>query len=371
LAQLVARFLHTEEVIGSSPVSPTMSARHPCRVHRVMGKLRLRATYLFSRARAINLPRLWRAARAVARIARRPSLIILIDMLQCSVRYECGFQDYQDWDFAVLSADERRTFMTHPKSDHIARRYNTGTDRYDLRDKSRFNRRFGAYVRRDWIDVREATDEELAAFIERNPVAMAKMPDSEGGAGVTKIALDASASVGQLRDHLSSTHQYLLEEFVEQHADMARLNSTSVNTLRIVTFVREGIVHVLARVLKIGAGGDVDNFSAGGMYTMLDTNGVALYAAFDRHDAIHAVHPISGTHIVGFRVPRFNEVVDLVSRAALELTDVPYVGWDVAVTSKGPLIIEANYNTGVFQAKPRASGGPQGLLPVYAAVAEF
>lgn len=336
-----------------------------------MGKLRLRASYLFDRARSIDLPRLWKTARSIARIAHRPAPFVLFDMLQCSVRYECGFQDYQDWDFVLLSGNERRTFMTHPKSDHIARRYNVGEDRYDLRDKSRFNRRFGPYVRRDWIDVREATDTELAAFLVRHPVAMAKVPDSEGGSGIEKIVVDASESVGELRNRLSSSRQFLLEEFVVQHPDMALLNSTSVNTLRIVTFVREGTVHVLARVLKMGAGGDIDNFSAGGMYTMLGSNGVALYAAFDRHDAMHAVHPLSGTSIVGFRVPRFSEVIDLVSRAALELTDVPYVGWDVAITPDGPLIIEANYNTGVFQAKPRASGAPQGLLPVYAAVAEF
>jgi hypothetical protein len=336
-----------------------------------MGKLRLRASYLFDRARSIDLPRLWKSARFIARIAHRPAPVILIDMLQCSVRYECGFQDYQDWDFALLSASERRTFMTHPKSDHIARRYNTGEDRHDLRDKSRFNRRFGAYVGRDWIDIRDASDAELTSFMGRHPVAMAKVPDSEGGAGIEKLAFDGSASASDVRNRLSATRQYLLEEFVAQHPEMALLNATSVNTLRIVTFVKDQKVHVLARVLKIGAGGDVDNFSAGGMYTMLDTNGMALYAAFDRHDAMHAVHPISGTSIVGFHVPRFSEVVDLVSRAAMELTDVPFVGWDVAVTPKGPIIIEANYNTGVFQAKPRASGTPQGLLAVYAAVAEF
>ena len=336
-----------------------------------MGKLRLRASYLFDRAKSINLPRLWKSARSIARIAHRPSLVVLIDMLQCSVRYECGFQDFQDWDFALLSAAERRTFMTHPKSDHIARRYNIGQDRYDLRDKSRFNRRFEAYVRRDWIDIRESSDKDLATFLVRHPLVMAKVPDSEGGAGIEKIVRDGNESAGELRDRLSSSRQFLLEEFVVQHPDMALLNATSVNTLRIVTFVRDGVVHVLARVLKMGAGGDIDNFSAGGMYTMLDPDGVALYAAFDRHDAMHTVHPLSGTSIVGFRVPRFSEVIELVSKAALELTDVPYVGWDVAIAPNGPLVIEANYNTGVFQAKPRASGTPQGLLPVYAAVAEF
>ncbi len=336
-----------------------------------MGKFRRRVSYLLDRVRSFDLGRLWSIARAVARVARRPAPLVLVDMLLCSVRYECAFQDYQDWDFALLTAAERGTFMTHPKSDHIARRYNLGEDRHDLRDKSRFNRRFERYIRREWIDIRDATDEEIDGFRQRHPVAMAKVPDSLGGAGIEKLSLDATESAGALRDRLLATRQFLLEEYVVQHPKMASLNSSSVNTLRIVTFERDRTVHVLARVLKIGAGGDVDNFSAGGMYTMLDADGVALYPAFDEHDAIHRVHPISGTSIVGFQVPRFGEVINLVSEVALELADVPYIGWDVAVTANGPLVIEANYNTGVFQAKPRASKTPQGLLPVYAAVAEF
>ena len=368
---MVARFLHTEEVIGSSPVSPTLSGVRTCIVHRVVGRLRLRVNYFVERARAVDVRRLWTVARSIGRMAHRPSPVVLIDMLHCSVRYECAFQDYQEWDFALLSAAERRTFMTAPKSDHIVRRYNIGEDRFDLRDKSRFNRRFASYIRRDWIDVREATDDELAAFMAQHPVAMAKVPDTEGGSGIQKLVFDGSESVGDVRARLSDDRQFLLEEYVTQHPVMASLNATSVNTLRIVTFVKEGTVHVLARVLKIGAGGEIDNFRAGGMYTMIDPDGVVLYAAFDKDDTMHSVHPLSGTSIVGFRVPHFAEVIDLVSRAALELTDVPYVGWDVAVTENGPLIIEANYNSGVFQAKPRASGTPQGLLSVYAAVADF
>lgn len=334
-------------------------------------KVRHRLGYLISRVRSARVSRIVSIAQRVSGVARRPTLFVIVDMLYCSVRYECAFQDYQDWDFALLSALERRTFMTHPLSDHIVRRYNTGEDRHVLSDKTRFNSRFGEYIGREWIDLRVASDAELSRFMARHNHAMAKVPDGLGGIGITKIATEQFVSAADLRANLMSQRQFLLEEFVLQHPVMGGLNTSSVNTLRIVTFVKDGTVHILARVLKIGRAGDVDNFSAGGMYTMLDEGGVALYPAFDGHDFIHPVHPLSGVSIVGFQVPHFGESIDLASRAALEVTDVPYVGWDIAVTPDGPLIIEANYNTGVFQAKPRASVSPQGLRLVYAAVADF
>ncbi len=333
--------------------------------------IRPRLTYLLDRARSIRMDRLWGVAVDVGRVVERPALFVLIDLLYCSARYDCAFQDYKDWDFALLNAEQRRTFMTHPKSDHIARRYNTGTDRFVLRDKVQFNTRFAELVRREWIDLRTASRDELELFAARHPTAIAKVPDSLGGYGIGRVDMNSVVDASEYREALIEGRQFLLEEVIRQHPDMSRLNDSSVNTVRIVTFVSETEVYILARVLKIGAGGDVDNFSAGGMYTMLDARGVVLYPAFDANDVIHETHPISGVPIVGFAVPHFDAVRALVRRAALSLKDVPYVGWDVAITAAGPLIVEGNYNTGVFQAKPRASGVRRGLLPVYAAVVQF
>lgn len=333
----------------------------------MIGTLTRRAAYLFERARAVDVRRLWTISERISRVAGRPSTMILFDMLYCSIKYECAFQDYQDWDFAILNHEERASFMTHPKSDRMVRQFNTGSDRFDLADKAKFNARFGESIKREWVDLRTASDEEVRQFLARHQNVMAKVPDALGGAGIERITLSANSAIPKLLRRLTQRGQTLLEELVIQHPDMNALNSSSVNTIRIVTFRRGSDVHVLARVLKIGAGGDVDNFSAGGMYTMLDSDGVSLYPAFDGNDDIHINHPISGTEIVGFRVPFFPELLGLVGDVARQLKDVPYVGWDVAVTPTGPLIIEANYNTGVFQAKPRASGVRTGLRSEYAA----
>jgi hypothetical protein len=152
---------------------------------------------------------------------------------------------------------------------------------------------------------------------------------------------------------------------------MASLNPSSVNSLRMITFCEDGRTTLLAAVLKIGNGGDVDNFSANGMYTMLDADGVARYPAFDAAGGTFSVHPLSGTPIVGFRVPLYAQVRALLDEVAPVVPQMPYIGWDVAIGPEHPMLIEGNPNSGVYQLKPSLSGVRTGLLPMYRAAMHF
>ncbi len=328
--------------------------------------LRRRVRYLVARARAIDTANLSRLAGRMAASSGRPKAIILADMLWSSVRHETGFQDYYDWDFHTLSRRERRTFMTHPKSNHLAQKLNAVEHRPTFADKSRFNARFAPYLRREWLDLRTASPDELAAFLARHARVMAKVADSLGGDGIQAFSTAEISKPEAWRADRLAARQVLVEEFLTQHPVMASLNPSSVNTLRIITYLDAARrVHVLARTLKMGNGGDVDNFSDGGMYTMLDEHGVAAHPAFDGDGRVFSVHPLSGTSIVGFQVPLWSEVGELVDALAREVPQIPYVGWDIAITPDGPAVIEGNYNTGVFQLKPSVTGVREGLLPVY------
>ncbi len=330
-----------------------------------MKQLSLRVRYLVRRARAIELGRVWGMARSMGKAARRPTLFIFLDMLWASVRHETGFQDYQDWDFYLLSSAERRTYMTHPLSDHLVLMFNEKEYRGQFADKARFNQTFPDLIGREWLDLRIATATDVDAFVERHDTMILKPADSLGGKDVKKVL---RAEVGEPESFLArarGTRQFMLEEFIAQHPEMSRLNPSSVNTLRMVTFVTGDRVDVLAAVLKIGNGGDVDNFSDGGMYTMLSDDGTALYPAFDGKNDVYATHPATGVTIPGFVVPLFDEVITLVTSAAARVPQLRYVGWDVAITPTRPVLIEGNYNTGVFQAKPSASGLRTGLRPRY------
>jgi hypothetical protein len=330
-----------------------------------------RFSYLIDRAKALDTGRLWKLAGTIGKDARKPRLVILADLLYCSATYEIAFQDYQDWDFYDLKRAERRTFMSHPKSNHLALKLNDRAFSGKFADKSRFNKEFAPYVGREWIDIREADAKQIEEFVTRQGAVMAKVPDSLGGIGIGKREAAEITDYEAFRNELLEGRQFLLEQLIPQHAEMSRLCHTSVNTLRIVSYFDGDKVHVLARALKIGNGGAVDNFSHGGMYTMLDEQGVARYAAFDGDNRTFTVHPVTGTSIVGFQVPLFDEVLRFVDEIARVIPQVPYVGWDIAVTPDGPAVIEGNYNSGVFQTKPSVSGVRTGLLPHYREVIGF
>lgn len=330
-----------------------------------------RVRYLLTRARAINLGNVTRIAREAAKLARKPVALVVIDMLWSSVRYETGFQDYLDWDFVLLTRRERRTYITHPKSNHLAKKLNDPELRKIFADKTQFNPRFDRWLGREWLDVRSVDADAVRDFVTRHGVVMVKVPDSLSGYGIERVEATAITDWESFRARLLERRQFLVEDFIAQHDEMASLNPSSVNSLRVITYFDGDRTHVLASVLKMGNGGPIDNFSGGGMYTMLDDDGVANSPAFDESGATYATHPLSGTPIVGFRVPYFDRVLAFVDELSREIPEVPYVGWDVAIAPDGPVVIEGNPNSGVYQSKPSVSGIRTGLLPRYRAAIGF
>ena len=70
-------------------------------------------------------------------------------------------------------------------------------------------------------------------------------------------------------------------------------------------------------------------------------------------------------------VPMFDDAIAYVDKVARHVPQVQYVGWDIAVTPDGPVVIEGNYNSGVFQLKPSVSGVRTGLRPLFKEVTGF
>lgn len=292
--------------------------------------------------------------------------MIIADMLWCSVRYEMGFRDYVVWDIRILNRRERATWMTHPKAFRLNKTLNGPDSKVILGDKARFLIDFADLVRREWVDAGETSVDELTAFLGRHPRVIAKPAAGEGGAGISIFETADIEDVAAWRAERIEKDQTLLEQVLTQHDDLNAVYPDSVNTVRMITYRDpQGELHVIASVLRIGNGAVIDNFASGGMFTMLDDEGVAEYPGVDKQSNIYQQHPVTGTTIKGVRVPFYREVVEMIAEAATRLPTVPYVGWDIAITPDGPALIEANHNSSVFQMKPSASGIRTGLLYRY------
>lgn len=337
-----------------------------------VNRLYRRARFFVKRVVSFDRERVLQFARQSAHLTRAPLWWVVADMAWCAVRYETTFENYSEWDFRILTHRERRTYMTDPKSFHLSRKLNDNAQRAIFDDKLRFAQHFGDELGRRWLDVSAASVSELATFIAPFDRIITKNPGGVGGNGITVRETAEIRDVATLHHELRESGQTLVEELLVQHPEMARLYPGSVNSLRVVTYLDpDDRVHVLAGVLKIGNGGFIDNFSNGGMYTMLDESGRALHAASDEEGHPFEVHPITGVAITGYQVPCFEQVLTLVDTLARRVPALPYIGWDIAITHEGPVVIEGNHNTGVFQSKPSVSGIRRGLLPKYRAAMRF
>lgn len=331
-----------------------------------MGQLALRARYLVHRTRRIRFANLLEFARQVRPVSAAPVPVIIADMLWCALRYEMGFRDYAVWDIRTLSGRERATWMTHPKSYRLTATLDDRAASARLSDKSRFYAEFDDVLGREWLDLRSADAERLADLLRRHPRLVAKPVDGTGGSDVTVVSTTGVTDVLAFRDELVASGRVLIEGLIVQHEDLGALYRDSINTVRLITYLAPGDrFHLIAAVLRIGNGGVIDNFAGGGMFTLLDDSGVALYPGVDKNSRVYPVHPISGASIAGFAIPCFAEAVELVETLSRRIPEVPYIGWDVAITNDGPVIIEANHNSSVFQMKPSVSGIRTGLLGRY------
>ncbi|MCL2071243.1 MAG: hypothetical protein FWH07_03305 [Oscillospiraceae bacterium] len=331
--------------------------------------------YLIGCLFRMNFGRFFVTVRELARENKKLSVAVFFDILWCGIRYGAGYVDYRIFDFVRLSAKQRGTFVTRGINNEFIRKLNNKDDYYKFEDKSVFNALFKEFISRDWIFLKDVSITDFARFLEKNPVVIVKPVDAICGKGIEKISV--AGDIAGLYDRLIQNGQTLVEEYIVQHEDLARINPYAVNTLRFMSIVDGGgEVHIMFRALRVGIEGSVvDNFNAGGMFVLLNEDGVIISDAVNKKTEMFDRHPSTAVVFKGTRIPSFKEAEEMVKRAAVTgaFEGIRYVSWDVAVTSSGfPVIIEANHNPGydLLQSKVYLIDNEYGRLADFLRVCE-
>ena len=143
-------------------------------------------------------------------------------------------------------------------------------------------------------------------------------------------------------------HNCIFQKAIRQSAEMGEINSGSINTLRIVSINKNGMVYILSSVLRIGTKktGNVDNWAKGGLAVGIDEHGALKQFGYYKpgYGTKTDVHPDSNIRFNSFSIPKWREVIDIVIKAHRVFHDIRSIGWDVAITENGPCFIEGNDN---------------------------
>lgn len=168
------------------------------------------------------------------------------------------------------------------------------------------------------------------------------------GEGVKKISVHEGVtsvkgmSVEQLFD--SYNPNFMIQKVIHQHPDMAALNPSSVNTIRILTY-RSGMeILVLYTVIRIGRKGfDVDNETAGGISTKINPDGTLCKYAFGAIGDEYVEKTDSGVVLEGYSIPSYQAAVEAVKNQHYYIPHFDLIGWDIAIEEDGqPVLIEWN-----------------------------
>jgi predicted ATP-grasp superfamily ATP-dependent carboligase len=143
----------------------------------------------------------------------------------------------------------------------------------------------------------------------------------------------------------------IVQEYIQQHAKIAEISGTAVNTIRLVTlWTKSGDVILVSASMRFGVGNaHVDNWSSGGIAVGVDHHsGRLMEVAFDKSGNRHLRHPDTQFAFLGFQLPYWEETVAIAKQIQTAANFYRLIGVDVAITPDGPILIEMNANPDII-----------------------
>lgn len=163
------------------------------------------------------------------------------------------------------------------------------------------------------------------------------------GAGISKWT-SFNNSDEELYRGLNSASSLVVQDYIRQHHCLSQFNDTCVNTMRMVTLLWEGTVHVVTAVAIIGGEGAFTNhLHRGGLIVGLNPDGSMRSKAFDGELNEYEAHP-RGPIFANCSIHNYDKCVDLVKTLAPRLVGTSRLAaWDITIDERGePLLIEVN-----------------------------
>ncbi len=261
-------------------------------------------------------------------------------------------------------------FDRYLSGDKIDKQY-----KFILDDKIVFTEIFGQYLNvpkvqyyiLDKIYKDEGTIIDINEFIQntKNQKLVIKIVNGSLGKGVhvfenreEKFLWDYDEITKEnLMDNIKKLKECIITEYVEQHEYAKNIWDKSANTIRIVTCkdpeTDEFVIPCAVHRFGNKGSGCVDNAHLGGYFTEIDLEtGKLGYTKSEKNSTPLEIHEDSKAQIKGVKIPYWNKIKKEILEVAKHFYYIPFIAWDVIVTEKDYVVIEANPSSSLtlFQA---------------------
>lgn len=315
-------------------------------------------SYIFS----ANYTRYFDNLKKIAKKENKSFIKLVLDTGYCVFRYGFALSDYLNYKLYNKKGKERKKYVSTRTENKFYETVSPSAYKKRYTIKPVFLADFKEYTKRDFCVPQEEKYQEFLDFLDKHEVFMSKPYDGLGGADIKK---EYTKDITDKKEYFENAikNRIFLEELVVQHPEMNKLCDKSVNTMRIMTFNDNGKSRIIWMGLRVGNGiNSIDNFHAQGMAVNIDINtGKLVGNAIDKDLNEYSEHPLTHVKFDGFQIPCFEEAKKMVLEASLRSDKILVVGWDVAISKDGPVIIEGNRRPG-FDIVQVLSGGRMDIV---------
>lgn len=166
--------------------------------------------------------------------------------------------------------------------------------------------------------------------------------------GKVRTAEDLSRHVGEILNgsySQSGDEDYAyVEPLLSQHSELSQLSDFGLSDIRVILH-KQKPVSAMLRLPTEKSGGKA-NLHQGAVGLAIDiATGKVTNAALK--GATTPEHPDTGAELIGFKIPKWRQIVDI-SVTAAEAVPLGYIGVDICLDEdRGPLVLEVNGRPGI------------------------
>lgn len=335
------------------------------------------------------------AVEIAVRAGGTNTVIALLQIVRARLLHGIGPRYYSLFTLYRVPAGKWREYILDSESNPIIRDINPPEARRLATDKVRFHDRLSAAGLPvvPILGVIAAEDAATSAEERRPPLDKATFVESVAGVhqqlffkpvagshgdgaflavkhGDAWLFANDRGTAGDLFEHCARRAAvggaWIVQPVMTPHTELrAAVSPHALATVRVVTVRDSGCVVAIIAVLKIPVGANlVDNFAEGrrgNIVSPIDLDNGMLGPAVTSRSRdwpdIYEIerHPDTNRDIAGLVLPYWSELLRIVKQAHLALPEAITLGWDVAITDRGPVIVEANagYDVNLLQVAHR------------------
>lgn len=260
--------------------------------------------------------------------------------------YAYGFEpdEYFFYYIEGKTREEKEEYISDLEKDILTYAMNDVIDIEVFYDKARTYEKLKKFFKREAISIERSSDyKKFLKFIRKHPTFVRKSVGMGRGKGVSKVE-SRGRDPKELFESLIKMGKQILEDLVVQSPEMAQFNASSVNTVRCPTFRTIRGIELGPCRFRIGQGGSfVDNAGSGGILAGIDPKtGKVFTTGRDEYCNEYITHPQTGLSFEGFQIPKWEQLISVVTEMHELFPNMGYISWDMALTDKGWVLIEAN-----------------------------